>query len=92
MVFSLNGKLMSTVAYDNTADCLLENILSTMEDICLSKSQAMAIIGCGEKKLESLCESGMIRTEKPTASQNGKWRCNGSDVLKLCRPRKKRRR
>lgn len=48
--------------------------------ISFSKAVASKIVG-GEYRLEKLVSEGKIRMEKPTAKQNGKWFCNGSDVM-----------
>ena len=49
--------------------------------IRFSKREAAKIVG-GEYRLERLVERGEIRMSKPTAKQNGKWFCNGFDVLR----------
>lgn len=49
--------------------------------IKFSKREAAKIVG-GEYRLERLVEKGEIRMHKPTAKQNGKWYCNGFDVLR----------
>ena len=48
--------------------------------ITFSKAVAAKIVG-GEHRLEKLVREGEIRMEKPTAKQNGKWFCNGGDVI-----------
>lgn len=48
--------------------------------INFSKAVAAKIVG-GEYRLEKLVSEGKIRVEKPTAKQNGKWYCNGGDVI-----------
>ena len=40
-----------------------------------------AIVG-GRIRLQRLIDSGLIRTEKKSKSQNGKLYCNASDVLR----------
>lgn len=49
--------------------------------IKFSKREAAKIVG-GEYRLEKLVMSGEIRMDKPTCKQNGKWFCNGFDVLR----------
>ena len=88
MVFELNVKFMTTILSDNTAGIVLENILLAMEGIRFSKSQASGIVG-SENRLEKLVESGKIRAEKKTDCQNGKWFCNGADVLRYCSYKKR---
>ena len=48
--------------------------------ITFSKAVAAKIVG-GEYRLEKLVREGEIRMEKPTVKQNGKWFCNGGDVI-----------
>ena len=50
--------------------------------ITFSKTVAVKLVG-GEYRLEKLVREGKIRVDKPTAKQNGKWHCNGSDVLRF---------
>lgn len=90
MIFQLNNRLMTTMFFDNTAAILLENILLAMEDECFSKDLSAKIVG-GEGKLNRLIESGLIRFEKPTNKQNGKWFCKASDVLRHCARRRRNR-
>lgn len=65
---------------------LLELIRFTFErrGIHFSKSVAAKIVG-GEYRLEKLVGKGEIRMDKPTAKQNGKWFCNGGDVIRHIR-------
>lgn len=48
--------------------------------IRFSKREAAKIVG-GIYRLERLVEEGKVRMDKPAAKQNGKWFCNGWDVL-----------
>ena len=48
--------------------------------IMFSKAVASKLVG-GEYRLEKLIRNGEIRADKPTAKQNGKWFCNGADVI-----------
>lgn len=48
--------------------------------ITFSKAVAAKIVG-GEYRLEKLVTEGKIRMDKPTAKQNGKWFCDGGDVI-----------
>lgn len=48
--------------------------------ITFSKAVAAKLVG-GEYRLEKLVGEGKIRMEKPTAKQNGKWHCDGGDVI-----------
>lgn len=48
--------------------------------ITFSKAVSAKIVG-GEYRLEKLVSEGKIRVEKPTAKQNGKWFCDGGDVI-----------
>ena len=46
----------------------------------LFRSTAAKLVG-GEYRLEKLVREGKIRMDKPTAKQNGKWFCDGGDVI-----------
>ena len=48
--------------------------------ITFSKATAAKLVG-GEYRLKKLVSEGKIRMEKPTAKQNGKWFCDGGDVI-----------
>lgn len=87
MVYTLNGRLMTTTLYDNTAEILLENILLAMEDEYFSKDLSAKIVG-GEGRLRRLIEQNRIRSEKRSRGQNGKWFCRAGDVLRNCSARK----
>lgn len=52
------------------------------QDITFSKTVAAKIVG-GEYNLERLVNQGKIRMDKPSAKQNGRWYCKGSDVIKF---------
>ncbi|WP_229126139.1 hypothetical protein [Bacteroides cellulosilyticus] len=47
----------------------------------LSKNQAQILVG-GQRRLERLVSTGMIRARKTTDKQNGRWECNGADVVR----------
>lgn len=53
--------------------------------ITFSKAVAAKLVG-GEYRLEKLVSEGKIRMEKPTAKQNGKWFCDGGDVIQNIKP------
>lgn len=65
-------------------DILLDNILRVMSTETFGKDKSAYIVG-GETKLIRLIEEGKIDSDKPTNSQNGKWRCNAAQVLLHCR-------
>lgn len=48
--------------------------------IKFSKATAAKLVG-GKYRLEKLVREGKIRMEKPATKQNGKWFCNGGDVI-----------
>ena len=49
--------------------------------VVFSKTTAAKLVG-GRTKLGKLIERGKIRVEKKAArTQNGKWYCNGGDVI-----------
>ena len=85
MIYTYNGKVMSTMYIDGTADILLDNILRIMSEETFSKDKAAYIVG-GEKRLCRLIAEGKIEADKPSGSQNGKWYCNAGQVLAHCRP------
>lgn len=67
----------------NRPECRLELIPTTLDKlgVVFSKTMAAKIVG-GRVKLGKLIEQGKIRVEKKTSGkQNGKWFCNGGDVI-----------
>lgn len=64
------------------ADLRLDSIYHATRDLYFSKNMAAVIVG-GRGKLEDLVGQGLIRAEKPTMHQHGKWLCNASDVLRF---------
>lgn len=68
----------------NPKEILLENILAVMSNEYFCKDLSAKIVG-STKKLERLIAEGKIEAKKPTNSQNGKWFCNASQVLRNCR-------
>lgn len=78
-------------AYEfSTAEILLDSILDIMSTETFSKDQAAYIVG-GEKKLLRLIEAGEVDADKPSNTQNGKWRCNAAQVLMHCRRMRKKK-
>ena len=59
----------------------LDVIYRIMNGECFGFRMAAKIVG-GRTRLERLIVEGKVRAEKPTAAQNGKWRCNAADVLR----------
>ena len=50
--------------------------------VVFSKTMAAKLVG-GRGKLGKLIEQGKVRVEKKaTGKQNGKWYCNGGDVIR----------
>lgn len=50
--------------------------------IVFSKTAAAKLVG-GRVRLRKLMETGKVRVEKKAmGKQNGKWYCNGSDVIR----------
>lgn len=50
--------------------------------IVFSKTPAARLVG-GRGKLGKLIERGLVRVEKKASGkQNGKWYCNGGDVIR----------
>lgn len=56
-------------------------VLKVAKGITFSKNVAQAFVG-GRSRLERLVAENKIRAEKTTGKQNGRWECNGSDVLR----------
>lgn len=73
---------------ERMAEILLDNILIVMQGQKFGKDMSAYIVG-GKKKLERLIAEGKITAEKTCNSQNGKWYCNASEVLRHCRCMKK---
>lgn len=48
--------------------------------VTFSKAMAAKIVG-GKYRLEKLVSEGKIRMDKPASKQNGKWYCDGGDVI-----------
>ncbi len=67
----------------NKAEYRLELIPTTLDrlGIVFSKTMAAKIVG-GRGKLGKLIEQGRVRVEKKASKQNGKWYCNGGDVIR----------
>lgn len=55
--------------------------------ITFSRNEAAKIVG-GLTRLLALVESGRIRATKQSSAQNGRWRCNASDVLLYAKPKR----
>lgn len=74
---------MSLPSHITDPQYLLELMRFTFDKrgITFSKAMAAKIVG-GECRLEKLVSLGEIRMDKPTAKQNGKWFCNGGDVIR----------
>lgn len=62
-----------------------ENVLKiVLNDKTFGRDAAADIVG-GLDRLKSLVKKGLIRAEKRTEKQNGKWFCNAYDVLKYAK-------
>lgn len=81
---------MYAVYANGVAEILLDSILDIMSTETFSKDKSAYIVG-GEKKLMRLIEAGEIDSDKPSNSQNGKWRCNAAQVLRHCRCTRKKK-
>lgn len=61
---------------------LNEDVLKiVLNNKTFGRDEAADIVG-GLSRLTKLIGSGLIRAEKRTQKQNGKWFCNAYDVLK----------
>ena len=70
--------------YSQTAQYKLEAIpiVFNRHNIMFSKTVAAKLVG-GRGKLYRLIEQGKIRFEKKASgTRNGKWYCNGGDVIR----------
>lgn len=56
-------------------------VLRAAQYMTLSKNQAQILVG-GQRRLERLVAEDKIRARKTSNRQNGRWECNGSDVLR----------
>lgn len=56
-------------------------VLRAAQHLTLSKNQASILVG-GQRRLERLVAEDKIRAIKTTDKQNGRWECNGSDVVR----------
>lgn len=68
----------------NLPEHRLELIPTTLDrlGVVFSKTMAARIVG-GRGKLGKLIEQGKVRVEKKASGkQNGKWYCNGGDVIR----------
>lgn len=55
-------------------------IMFNKHGVVFSKTIAAKLVG-GRSKLGKLIEQGKVRVEKKAAKQNGKWYCDGGDVI-----------
>jgi len=58
-----------------------EALKIVLNDKPFGQRTAASIVG-GRGRLYDLVGKGLIRCEKPTKSQNGKWFCNAWDCIK----------
>ncbi len=59
-----------------------EDVLKIVfNNITFGQRKAASIVG-GRPRLMRLIEKGLIRAEKKSQSQSGKWYCNGWDCIK----------
>ena len=68
--------MMETILFDR-----YQTVLRAAQYMTLSKNQAQILVG-GQRRLERLVSTGMIRARKTTDKQNGRWECNGADVVR----------
>lgn len=72
---------MKPKTYDEIMAERLSAIFAATRNMTFSKNESSKIVG-GRGKLLKLVGEKKIHAEKPTQAQNGKWRCNASDVLR----------
>ncbi len=56
-------------------------VLRAAQNVTFSKNTAAKLAG-GQRRLENLVAEDRIRAIKTTDKQNGRWECNGSDVIR----------
>ena len=56
-------------------------VLRAAQNVTFSKNTAAKLVG-GQRRLENLVAEDRIRAIKTTDKQNGRWECNGSDVIR----------
>ena len=57
-------------------------LMLNRHNVVFSKTTAAKLVG-GRGKLGKLIERGLVRVEKKASGkQNGKWYCNGGDVIR----------
>lgn len=79
----MNDSTLERVLQMQTPEYRLEliPIMLNKHGVVFSKTMAAKIVG-GRGKLGRLIEQGRVRVEKKAAGkQNGKWYCNGGDVI-----------
>lgn len=80
----MTGVALSSTAGPQSPEYRLEAIPLTLNrhGVVFSKTTAAKLVG-GRGKLGKLIEHGEIRVEKKASGkQNGKWYCNGGDVIR----------
>ena len=78
MIQILNDRF---IAYNNI-ELINEDVLKiVLNDKTFGQRTAASIVG-GRGRLFDLVGKGLIRTEKKSNTQNGKWFCNAWDVIK----------
>lgn len=55
-----------------------------LNDKSFSRNESASIVG-GLSRLYDLVGKGLIRAEKKSARQNGRWACNAWDVVKYAK-------
>ena len=72
---------------DNIESNRLQQLYSLAEKVPLSKRRAIAFVG-SRTRLERLAAEKKIRAVKLAPNrQNGRWECNGADVLRYAKPK-----
>ncbi len=79
----MSRSLSENIERLNRPEYRLELIPTTLDrlGVVFSKTVAARIVG-GRGKLSKLIEQGMVRVQKKASKQNGKWYCNGGDVIR----------
>lgn len=68
------------IGYFMDPEYRLRCIIYAFSQVSLSKNMASVLVG-GRGRLMRLVQEGKIHVSKPSNTQNGKWYCNGAEVV-----------
>lgn len=76
-----------TIFFRNIMEVDSEILKIVLNDKTFSRNESASIVG-GLSRLYDLVGKGLIRAEKKSKRQNGRWACNAWDVVKYARIKK----